>query len=206
MQASKGAIALLIEEHFDVPQFHAYQGFFPRHGYGLECVSYLWGQPQLRFCGNPQDGAVREHVVVTRDLLGLDPAQYAGVLCIGAYAMDRLRFQPKVEKGRPNQAPAVVFVRRALELGNIPVGTVDHALWLLTADHGLLRGRKVTCIPSILCDVENAGGEVVYDAQGVVAVHRDGMLVSARDGRVLDRFLETFLQAVEERAASAVAR
>src|SRR3712207_7285598 len=38
-----------------------------------------------------------------------------------------------------------------------------HSLWLFCADRDLIEGRQVTCAHNIICDVENAGAEVIYD-------------------------------------------
>ena len=65
----------------------------------------------------------------------VDPADYRGIICIGAYAMDRLRYQATVSgKGQRNTAPAVEFLRRAMDTDGLPVGTICHSLWLLCAE------------------------------------------------------------------------
>ena len=57
------------------------------------------------------------------------------------------------------------------------VGTICHSLWLLCADKALLSGRKVTCAHNIICDVENAGGDVQYGDDGTVGSVVDGDLI-----------------------------
>src|SRR3954471_15345918 len=122
MPASKAKIAVLIEEHFDGTEFRRFNDYFPQHGYQAEYVSHLWGQPSLTFGNNPDDGVVDLHVTVTTEIAKVKPADYAGVILIGAYAMDRMRYQEKIERGKPNQAPAVVFLREAMRQ-NVLVGT-----------------------------------------------------------------------------------
>lgn len=140
---SKGKIGVLIEEHFDQTEFQKFNEYFPRNGYEVEYMTHLWGNPELRFGGNPDDGAIEEQVTVKTEIERADPAGYKGIICIGAYAMDRLRYEANPRKGRPNQAPAVVFLRKALKTPGLKIGCICHSLCLFCADKGLLRDRKV---------------------------------------------------------------
>jgi protease I len=195
---SKGKIAVLIEDHFDQTEFRMFNEYFPSRGYEVEYVSHLWGQPQLTFGGNPDNGVIEEHVTVTTEVDDVDPADYRGVICIGAYAMDRLRYQEHVlARGGKNMAPAVVFLRKAMSTGGVKVGTICHSLWLFCADADLLRGRQVTCAHNIVCDVENAGGQVVYADGGTAELVVDGDLVSAKHPAVTDQFMARFVQEIE---------
>jgi putative intracellular protease/amidase len=198
MATENGKIGVLIEDHFDQTEYRRFNEFFPEHGYTVEYLSHLWGQPELTFGGNPDNGVVEEHVTVRTEVAEADPADYRGIICIGAYAMDRLRYQPKVFGRRQrNTAPAVEFLRQAMGTDGLPVGTICHSLWLLCADPQLLRGRRVTCAHNIVCDVENAGGEVVYGADGTADLVVDGNLISARHPEVTDRFVIAFVKAIE---------
>jgi putative intracellular protease/amidase len=196
---SKGKIGVLIEDHFDQTEYRKFNEFFPARGYEVEYISHLWGNPQLQFGGNPDDGIIEEHVTVSTEVSGLNPADYKGIICIGAYATDRLRYQPTVRKGQKNQSPAVVFLRQALQAEHLKVGTICHSLWLLCADADLIRGRKVTCAHNIVCDVENAGGEVIYDEEQGVTVDLvvDGNLISGKHPAVTDLFMDTFIREIE---------
>jgi len=188
-----GKIAVLVEAHFDETEYRRFNEFFPANGYAVDYVSHLWGRPSLRFKGND----MTEEVEVTIEVAELDPADYDGVILIGGYAMDRLRYQEHPLKGRPNQAPAVAFLRRAVEemdAGRLLIGTICHSMWLFCAAPELLRGRRVTCAHNIYCDVEAAGGEVVFDADQTAETVVDGGLVSARHPGVVDRFMEVFLE------------
>jgi protease I len=162
MAEIKGKIGVLIEDHFDATEFRRFNEYFPRRGYQVEYLSHLWGQPALHFSSNPDNNVIEEQVTVTSEIDNAAPADYKGIICIGAYAMDRMRYQATVTKGQPNQAPAVVFLRKASQTEGLKIGTICHGLWLFTADRDLLRNRKVTCAHNIVCDVENAGAEVVY--------------------------------------------
>lgn len=201
-QASKGKIAVLIEDHFDQTEFRMFNEYFPKHGYEVEYVSHLWGQPELHFGSNPDNGVVEDHVTVRTEVNNVNPSDYQGILLIGAYAMDRLRYQANPKKGQPNQAPAVAFVRNAMT-GNAKVGTICHSLWILCADPALLKGRKVTCAHNIICDVENAGAEVMFEGDGTADLVVDGNLITGKHPAVTERFMETFIKEMESRSSAA---
>eukprot|EP00899_Mesostigma_viride_P015356 jgi/Mesvir1/23821/Mv10629-RA.3 len=110
----KGKIAVLIEEHFDPFEFRSYNEYYPRAGYDIEYVSYLWGGDGIRFTSNPTDGRIEEEVFCTTCVTKVKPEDYAGILVIGAYAMDRLRYQVKVWKGKKSDAPGVEFCRQGM--------------------------------------------------------------------------------------------
>jgi len=198
MMANKGKIAVVIEEHFDPTEYRRFNEYFPEHGYDVEYVSHLWGNPELHFGSNPEDDKVAEHVTVTTELNHIDPSDYKGIILIGAYAMDRLRYQVKVKRGEKNQSPAVVFLRKAMQQ-DANVGTICHSMWLFCADPDLLTGRKVTCAHNIVCDVENAGGEVVYDGEETADLVIDGNLISGKHPGVVDQFMEAFVNKIEGR-------
>jgi putative intracellular protease/amidase len=193
----KGKIGVLIEDHFDPTEYREFNKYFPQRGYAVDYITHLWGNPELRFGGNPDTGVVEEHVTVTTEVNDVAPSAYKGIICIGAYAMDRLRYEEHPRKGQPNQAPAVVFLRKALKTEGVKVGTICHGLWLMCADPEMLEGRRVTCAHNIICDVENAGGEVVFDGDKTVDVVVDRDLITAKHPGVLDQFLETFVREIE---------
>jgi protease I len=199
---SKGKIGVLIEDHFDQTEFRAFNEFFPAHGYDVEYISHLWGNPQLEFGGNPDTGVVEEHVTVKTEVSDVDPSDYKGIIAIGAYAMDRLRYQANPKKGQKNQAPAVAFLRKAVSNPDVKLGTICHSLWLFCADSDLLRGKKVTCAHNIICDVENAGAEVVFDGDATADLVIDGNLVSGKHPAVTGRFMEAFIREIEGNASS----
>jgi len=199
MAEIKGKIGVLTEDHFDPTEFRRFNEYFPQRGYQVEYISHLWGQPALHFGSNPENNAVREHVTVTTEVNNINPADYKGIICIGAYAMDRLRYQTTVKKGQPNQAPAVAFLRKALQTEGLKVGTICHGLWLLCADRELLRNRKVTCAHNIVCDVENAGAEVVYADDGTADLFIDGNLITGKHPEGVDAFMAAFVDEIEKK-------
>ena len=194
----KGKIGVLIEEHFDQTEYRLFNDYFPKQGYEVEYISHLWGNPSLTFGSNPDNGYVEEHITVITEVNAIDPADYAGIIVIGAYASDRLRYQVSVKKGQKNQAPAVVFLRKAMATPGVKLGAICHSLWLFCADRDLLQGRQVTCAHNIVCDVENAGAEIVYENDETTALVVDGNLITAKHPGVTEQFMETFIQEIEQ--------
>lgn len=208
MSAGKGRIGVLIEDHFDQTEFRLFNSYFPAVGYEVEYLSHLWGNAELSFGGNPDNGYVEETVTVGTDVLDADPNDYAGIILIGAYAMDRLRYQVEMSKHGRNGAPAVEFVRRAMAADGVKIGTICHSMWLLCADPDLIRGRQVTCAHNIVCDLENAGADVVFEGNRTADLVVDGDLISARHPEVTDAFMRRFvseMEAAEIEAAAPVA-
>ncbi|NJM27970.1 MAG: thiamine biosynthesis protein ThiJ [Pseudanabaena sp. RU_4_16] len=199
MTENKGKIGVIIEDHFDQTEFRMFNDYFPKQGYEVEYISHLWGQPELHFGANPDDGDYVnvEKVTVTKEINDVNPDDYKGFICIGAYAMDRLRYQTNLKKGQKNQAPAVAFLRKVIDNQNLRLGTICHSMWLFCADSDLIKGRKVTCAHNIVCDVENAGAEVIYEGDATADLVIDGNLVSAKHPGVTQKFMEAFIKEIE---------
>jgi putative intracellular protease/amidase len=204
VRARKGKIGVLIEDHFDQTEFRRFNDYFPSRGYEVEYLSHLWGNKELRFGSNPDNGIVEEHVTVTQEISDVDPADYKGIICIGAYAMDRLRYEAHPKKGQKNQAPAVAFLRKAVQAPDLKIGTICHSLWLFCADSDLLQGRKVTCAHNIVCDVANAGGDVVFGDDGTADLVIDRNLITGKHPAIVDEFMETFVKEIEGSAVERV--
>ena len=199
----KGKIGVLIEAHFDETEFRRFNEFFPAHGYEVEYITHLWGQDKLTFKGND----FTQEVTVTREVSDVKPADYKAIILIGGYAMDRLRYQEHPEPGRPNGAPAVEFLRRAVKAmnnSNLKIGTICHSLWLFCAAPETLTGRKVTCAHNIMGDVENAGGTLVFYDDQLIDTYVDGNLITGRHPGVVEVFMKTFLEEIEKLAPQPV--
>ncbi|MDP3480847.1 MAG: DJ-1/PfpI family protein [Desulfoprunum sp.] len=190
-------IAVVIEDHFDGTEYTKFNTFFSKNGYQVEYISHLWGNSELHFGSNPENNIVKERVTVTVEINSVKPSDYCGIILIGGYAMDRSRYQISIKKGQKNMAPAVVFIRSAME-GNILVGTICHSIWLLCADKDLLKDRKVTCAHNIVCDVENAGAEIVYEGEGTAEIVVDGNLISGKHPGIVDMFNKVFLNEIRK--------
>jgi putative intracellular protease/amidase len=195
---SKGKIGVLIEEHFDPTEFIRFNEYFPQQGYEVEYISHLWGNKELRFGSNPENDQVEYHVNVSTEVNDINPTDYKGIICIGAYATDRLRYQVNVKKGQKNQAPAVVFLRKVNATENVKIGTICHSLWLLCADTDLIKGKKVTCAHNIICDVENAGADIVYEQDGTADLVIDGNLITGKHPGMVDEFMKVFVEEIEK--------
>lgn len=195
---TKGKIGVVIEEHFDETEYRRFNEFFPENGYEVEYISNLWNQPNLTFNGNDFE----EKATVSIDFKDRKPKDYKGLILIGGYAMDRLRYQVAVKPGQNNQSPAVEFLREAvktMDAGDLKIGTICHSMWLFCADPELIKGRKVTCAHNIICDVENAGGEIVYQGEETAVTHIDRGLISGRHPGVLEEFIQVFLSELEKK-------
>ncbi|NEP39533.1 MAG: thiamine biosynthesis protein ThiJ [Okeania sp. SIO2G4] len=195
--ATKGKIGVLIEDHFDPTEYLKFNEFFPQKGYEVEYITHLWGNKELHFGSNPENNIVGEQVTVSTEVNDVNPSDYKGIICIGAYAMDRLRYQVNPKKGEPNQAPAVAFLRKAVNTENVKLGAICHSLWLFCADNEMIKNKKVTCAHNIICDVENAGADVIFDGDQTADLVIDGNLITAKHPGVTDEFMEKFVEAIE---------
>ena len=193
-----GRIGVLIEEHIDQTEFKKFNEFFPQRGYQVVYITQLWGNLSLHFRANPDDGVIDADVTVTTDVDTVNVADYRGFLLIGAYAMDRLRYQLHPRKGEPNMAPAVRLARKIMAVPGLKLGTICHSLWLLCADRSLLAGRRVTCAHNIICDVENAGGDVIFDGDQTADLVIDGDLITGKHPGVTDMFLSAYIAEIEK--------
>jgi putative intracellular protease/amidase len=88
-------------------------------------------------------------------------------------------------------------MRRVMRSPGVKVGTICHAMWLLCADRALLEGRRVTCAHNIVCDVANAGAEVVFEGDATAELIVDGDLISGKHPGVVARFMDVFRAEIE---------
>ncbi|MBF0564278.1 MAG: DJ-1/PfpI family protein [Nitrospirae bacterium] len=189
---SKGKIGVLTESHFDETEFRVFNEFFPKNGYEVEYMSYLWGQPSLSFKGND----FTSDVVVTTCVTKVQPADYKGIILIGGYATDRLRYEENPIEGKINHSPAVEFLTKSvkeMEAGKLKIGAICHGMWLFCAAPPLIKGRRMTCAHNIMYDVINAGGKVVFDGKQLKDIVVDGGLITGRHPGVADMFVQVFL-------------
>lgn len=190
-------IGVLIEDHFDETEFRKFNIFFPENGYEVEYISHLWNQDQLSFNGND----LTEEITVTVEVNDIEPTDYDGIILIGAYAMDRLRYEAHPQEGQPNQSPAVKFLRKAvkaMDANQLKIGTICHSLWLFCAAPELLKNRRVTCAHNLIQDVQNAGGIVIFDSNGTKTLHIDGNLITGKHPDAVDEFLIVFLAEIRK--------
>ncbi len=194
-------VAVMVESHYDPTEPGAFSMYFPANGYAVEFISDLRGASERTFKDN--DGL--SSITVTRDIRSVKLADYAGLVLVGGYGMDMLRYQVFVDKDKPNVPPASQFAADALARSNLVLGTICHSLWLLTPVPAALRGRKVTCGHNVMHDVQNAGAVLVYDENRrmLADTHVDGNLVSARHPYVIQAFMDAYLAEIGEREGKA---
>lgn len=191
---SSRKVLVLIEEHYDETEYNAFNQFYPCNGIAIDYASYLWGNESLEFEGNDKTSRVKVDLCVSN----LSLEGYQGLILIGGYAMDRLRYQPQL-CGSHSTAPAVELLRQAvkrMDSGALAIGTICHSLWLFCADPDLLKGRHVTCAHNIVCDVANAGGHVVVANGETADIHADGLLITGRHPGSVKAFDELFLRTI----------
>ncbi len=106
-------------------------------------------------------------------------ADFDGVVVPGGYAPGKMRIRPAM----------VDLVKDAAAAGK-PVAAICHGpQMLISAD--ALRGRTLTCTPSIAVDVKNAGG--LYVDRPVV---EDGNIITSRKPDDVPQFAEAILRAL----------
>ncbi|MCP9810132.1 DJ-1/PfpI family protein [Cyanobium sp. HWJ4-Hawea] len=191
-------IAILIEQHYDHSEWESFRTFFPSHGFSVTPVSRLWGQPKLTFYANAEDGVVPGSCVVSTDVSSVQAKDFAAVVIIGGYASDRLRYEEKPIPGGDCQSPAALFLTAAMAEPGTIVATLCHGLWLLTACSTLLKQRRVTCASNVLRDVEHAGAVVVFEEGGLADIVVDNDLITANHPSVLNQFLMTVLERLQQ--------
>ena len=186
-------VLVLVEEHYDETEYNVFNEYFTKEEITVEYGSYLWGNESLTFEGNDKTSKVTVNTCVSK--VNLD--DYAGLILIGGYAMDRLRYETQL--GESNQAPAVNLLRQAvsrMDNNQLAIGTICHSLWLFCADTNLLKGREVTCAHNIVCDVVNAGGKIMVKNGETVELHQQGLLITGKHPGCVNIFVERFKEVI----------
>jgi len=130
--------------------------------------------------GRDYTGKRGQVVVSDKAAIRLKPADYDALVIPGGHAPDRMRMRHAM----------VDFAREMLAAGK-PVAAICHGPQvLISAD--VLRGRTLTCWPSIAIDVRNAGG--LYVDRPVV---RDGNLITSRKPDDVPQFTAALVQALQ---------
>jgi protease I len=101
----------------------------------------------------------------------------AGIIVPGGYAPDRMR-----------RTPAMVQLVKGVYEAEGMVAAICHGGWML-ASANIIKGKKVTCAPSIRDDMVNAGG-IYLDEEVVV----DGQIVTSRRPMDLPAFMREVLR------------
>ena len=107
--------------------------------------------------------------------------EFDALVIPGGHAPDRMRMRH-----------AMIDLVREMVAAGKPVAAICHGPQLLISVNAL-RGRTVTCWPSIAIDVKNAGGRYV-DKPVVV----DGQLITARKPDDIPAFTDAVLRALDQ--------
>lgn len=195
-------VALLLETEYIYDEVVYYQQQVKALGGELHLLSYLWGKPSKTFvndCDAWDRPVTSMHdLTVDRCVTQVRADDYNIVLCAANYVAVRLReIPPMGSLGSPaevNTPPAVEFFADAMGNPNIVKGALCHALWLLTPNPQLLKGRNVICHSVVMADVINAGANFV-PAENHVVVDRD--LVTGRSFADVEAYWQAIVETAE---------
>jgi protease I len=110
-------------------------------------------------------------------ILDAHPGDFDAVIVPGGYAPDRMRQEPRFAE----------LVKLLHDEGKL-VASICHGPWVL-ASAGILKGRKVTCWPTLKDDIMNAGAR--YMDQEVMV---DGNIITSRCPDDLPAFMAEVLR------------
>ena len=123
-------------------------------------------------------------VTVDAQITDLNASDFDAVIIPGGYAPDHMR----------RSEDLLAFVREIHDQGKT-VAAICHAPWVAVSA-GILKGRRVTCVPAIKDDVINAGADYV-DEPVVV----DGNLITSRRPDDLPVFLPAIIESIARQDA-----
>ncbi len=168
-------IALLIEEGFSAREVLDPLRVLTAEGAEVAIVGPTTRTPY-------KDKTLSQEVSATVGSSGARMQNFDALVIPGGHAPDRIRMRHAL----------VDMIAEAMTTGK-PVAAICHGPQaLITAN--VLRGRTLTCWPSIAVDVTNAGG--LYVDRPVV---RDGNLITSRKSDDLPAFLDALITALTER-------
>jgi protease I len=164
-------VAMLIEDEFDDTQVTDSLAALRSAAVEVVVVAPLTGRPYTgqrgtQICGDLAAGKARAK-------------DFDAVVIPGGHAPDRMRMRHAM----------VDLVRDMVGAGK-PVAAICHGPQLLISVNAL-RGRSVTCWPSIAIDVKNAGG--LYMDKPVV---EDGPIITARKSDDIPHFVDAIVRAI----------
>lgn len=157
------------------PDYEDMELHYPRYRLleeGAQVVVAGLGQPTYK-------GKKGYPVDVDAQVSDLSSRDFDAVVIPGGYAPDHMR--------RSEQLLSIV---REMHDEGKTVAAICHAPWVAVSA-GILKGRRVTCVPAIKDDVINAGADYV-DEPVVV----DGNLVTSRRPDDLPAFLPAVIEAI----------
>ena len=162
-------VYVLMESQFVPQEIDLYEHRFSKYGATVELVSHLWGNDSLLFHSHYDQGLIPiiRHAVVHTDFTDIDfdsPDIAAVVAPIDVH--QRLLYDPNIVSSKDpvlaaRSAPAVDFVKRALEQPRVVVGAFGHGVELLTPLTHLIKDVSITASPGSLVSLCNAGARWV---------------------------------------------
>ena len=169
--ATPKRVALLIEDEFDDRQVAESVEVLRAAGIEVLLVAPLTGRAYTGQRGAQVSADVAAGKARAKD--------FDAVVIPGGHAPDRMRMRHAM----------VDLVRDTIAAGK-PVAAISHGPQLLISVNAL-RGRSVTCWPSIAIDVKNAGG--LYMDKPVV---EDGAIITARKSDDIPHFTDAIVRAL----------
>ncbi len=167
-------VAILVEEHYEDSELTSPRDALDAAGVQVTIVGPVAGH---RYNGKKGGSIVAD---VAAD--AVTPADFDAVVVPGGYAPDKMRMRH-----------AMVDLVREVFADGKPVAAICHGPQLLI-NANILKGRTVTCAPSISVDVKNAGGH--YVDRPVV---EDGHLITSRKPDDLPQFNDALLRQLASR-------
>jgi protease I len=164
-------VAMLIEDEFDDKQVADSLEALRSAAVEVVLVAPLAGRPYTGQRGTQVAGDLAAGKARAKD--------FDGIVIPGGHAPDRMRMRHAM----------VDLVRDTVAAGK-PVAAICHGPQLLISVNAL-RGRSVTCWPSIAIDVKNAGG--LYMDKPVV---EDGPIITARKSDDIPHFVDAIVRAI----------
>jgi protease I len=163
-------IALLVEDEFDDRELTGARDALRAAGVTVVLVGPTAG---ARFTGKRGDAIVTSELAAGSARM----TDFDALVIPGGHAPDRMRMRHAM----------VDLAREAMDMGK-PVAAICHGPQLLISANAL-RGRTLTCWPSIAIDVKNAGG--LYVDKPVV---EDGNLITSRKPDDVPMFCDAILR------------
>ena len=172
MTLSGKRVAMLVEQEFEDRELTGPRDALRDAGATVTIVGPTAG---TEFRGKRGDAVVTSDVSAG----GARMADFDALVIPGGHAPDKMRMRHAM----------VDLARDAMEMGK-PVAAICHGPQLLISANAL-RGRTLTCWPSIAIDVKNAGG--LYVDRPVV---EDGNLITSRKPDDVPIFSEAIIKAL----------
>ena len=167
-------VAILVEEQYEDSELTSPRDALDAAGVHVTIVGSV--------AGHRYNGKKGGTIVADAAADAVKPADFDAIVVPGGYAPDKMRMRHAM----------VDLVRKVFADGK-PVAAICHGPQLLI-NANILKGRTLTCAPSISVDVTNAGGRYVDKP-----VVEDGHLITSRKPDDLPQFNDALLRQLASR-------